>query len=121
MNARGYETPELLRSLEGRAHHLKSWPENFRAVLSGRKRFEVRRDDREPRFAPGDVVFLHEYEPASSDIEGKISGLGYTGRRALYFIGYVERSPALPDGWCGFELVSSEDLNRVGLALGRGR
>jgi hypothetical protein len=113
-----YATPEL-RRLEGRSHLLKSWPENFRAVLSGRKRFEIRRDDRTPAFQPGDVVVLHEYEPASSDIEGKIAGLGYTGRKALFFIGYVERSPALPDGWCGFELVSSEDLNRVALALGR--
>ncbi len=115
MNSDPYVTPEA-RRLDGRSHQLKSWPENFRAVLSGRKRFEIRRDDRTPAFQPGDVVLLHEFAPPGSDLEG-----GYTGRKALFFIGYVERSPALPDGWCGFELVSSEDLNRVSLAIGRGK
>lgn len=99
---------------EGNTHALKSWPDNFRAALSGRKRFEVRRDDRTPAFQPGDVVLLHEYDPVPE--RGR-----FTGRKATFFVGYVERSGCLPDGWCAFELVSSEDLNRVALALGRDR
>ena len=101
---------------DGTTHALKSWPENFRAVLSGRKRFEIRKDDRPNPFQPGDVVLLREFDPEGA---AGVDGGGYTGRRAMFFIGYVERSAALPDGWCGFELVSSEDLNRVALAMGR--
>ena len=99
-------------------HDLKSWPENFRAVLTGRKRFEVRKDDRTPFFQPGDLVRLHEFDPGSA-IDGTNDPRGYTGNKLLAFIGYVERSTALPEGWCGFEVVSSEDLNRVSLAMGR--
>jgi hypothetical protein len=112
-----------MATTEAPTHNLKSWPESFRAALSGRKRFEIRRDDRTPRFAPGDVVVLHEYDPTSPDVDSAapaaVVGRGFTSRRVMFFIGYVERSAALPDGWCGFELVSSEDVNRVALALGK--
>lgn len=48
-------------------HHLKAWPEYFHAVKSGKKTFEVRKDDR--GFAVGDRLHLMEYE-----------GGRYTGR-----------------------------------------
>jgi len=44
-----------------RVHELKCWPEPFAALLDGRKRFEVRVDDR--GFAVGDVLVLHEWDP----------------------------------------------------------
>lgn len=91
-------------------HRLKSWPSSFRHILTGRKRFEIRKDDRDPRFQAGDLVELREFDPTSIEV-------GYTGRRALYFIGFVERSEAIPPGWCGFDLVSQEDFQRVALAL----
>jgi hypothetical protein len=100
------------------SHRIKSWPESFRAVVVGKKRFEIRRDDRTPRYEPGDSVLLREFDPVP--VAGGELGTRpphFTGRQALYFIGYVDRSEALPPGWCGFELVSSEDLNRVGVAL----
>lgn len=99
-------------------HRLKSWPASFSAVLSGRKRFEFRKDDRTPQFQPGDIVDLREFDPFDQDGDApSMQARGYTGRRAIYFVGYVDRSACLPDGWCGFDLVSPEDLNRVGLAV----
>lgn len=49
-------------------HHLKCWPEYFALVMSGEKRFEIRRNDR--GFEAGDILNLEEYT----------SGRGYTGR-----------------------------------------
>ena len=60
-------------------HELKILPQFFRAVLEGRKTFEVRKNDRP--FAVGDVVNLHEYDP---DYCG-----GYTGQVWRGVITYV--------------------------------
>lgn len=102
------------------SHAIKSWPDNFRAVVSGRKRFEVRKDDRSPSYQCGDVVTLHEFDPF--DEAGNLSPdcRGYTGKKAMYLIGFVSRGPTLPAGWCAFELVSPEEANRVALALRAG-
>ena len=43
-------------------HHLKIQPEYFEAVCNGTKRFEVRRDDRTPRYAAGDTLILEEVD-----------------------------------------------------------
>lgn len=103
---------------EPTTHKLKSWPESFRAAASGRKRFEVRRDDR--NFRPGDIVELLEWDPFDDDGDApSIQSRGFTGRTARFFVGYVERSAALPPGWCGFQLVTGDDINRVALAMGR--
>lgn len=99
-------------------HDLKSWPESFRATLTGRKRFEVRKDDRSPRFEPGDVVRLREFDPFDDDGDApSMRAPGYTGRELVGFIGYVDRSPALPPGWCAFDLMSAEDYHRARLAV----
>ena len=42
-------------------HSLKTWPEYFKAVKSGDKTFEIRKDDRQ--FMVGDIIELLEYEP----------------------------------------------------------
>jgi hypothetical protein len=42
-------------------HVLKTWPEVFDAVKAGKKRFEVRKDDR--FFQSGDLVRLQRYNP----------------------------------------------------------
>lgn len=97
-----------------KVHRLKSWPDGFRAVLTGRKRFEVRRDDR--GYATGDTVELREYTPNVDQLE-LVPGGGtpgtYSGRSAMFLIGYITRGAPLPAGWCAFDLVSLEDLNRL--------
>jgi hypothetical protein len=80
-----------------KVHELETWPEPFADVMSGRKRFEIRRDDR--GFEVGDIVVLREFIP--DDHDG-----GYTGAASDPFrIGYVCRSKCIPDGYCGFSLV----------------
>lgn len=59
-------------------HQLKIWPEFYRAVIDGRKRFEIREDDR--GFAVGQLVCLEEFDHL---------GDGYTGRSCLVEITYL--------------------------------
>ena len=41
-------------------HYLKTLPEFFQAVSSGKKRFEIRKDDR--GFMVGDTLLLQEFD-----------------------------------------------------------
>lgn len=45
-------------------HELKIWPEFFDAVDSGKKKFDVRKNDR--GFKEGDVLVLREFEPCEN-------------------------------------------------------
>jgi hypothetical protein len=100
---------------EGRTtHRVKSWPQHFEAAISGRKVFEVRRDDRSPPYQTGDLVLLQEWRPVD---EGPEREPGYTKRQALFLIGYVSRGPAMPDGFCAFEIIAPELAMRVGAAV----
>lgn len=65
--------PEPLTPPEeaNRIHKLLSWPPFFQAVAEGRKRFEIRKDDREPRFRVGDYLVLCEYNPQTERYSGK--------------------------------------------------
>lgn len=49
-------------------HELKTWPQFYAAVLSGRKSFEVRKDDR--GFQSGDVLLLREWDPVKTVYTG---------------------------------------------------
>lgn len=42
-------------------HHLKCWPEYFRATKTNIKPFEIRKWDRP--YKVDDILFLHEYDP----------------------------------------------------------
>lgn len=59
-------------------HELKILPEYFKAVLSGEKTFEIRRNDRP--FSKGDLLALNEYD---SDDKS------YTGNSCLVYIDYI--------------------------------
>lgn len=61
-------------------HELKTLPEFFRAVLSGAKTFEARRDDR--GFQVGDTLVLQEYDPSFER---------FTGRHLVFTISYILR------------------------------
>jgi len=59
-------------------HSLKIWPPYYEAVGSGRKTFELRKNDR--GFQAGDTVTLREWDPDREK---------YTGNELTYQIGYV--------------------------------
>jgi hypothetical protein len=63
-------------------HVLKCWPEPFQAVVEHRKRFEVRRNDRD--FAIGDYLRLAEWDPTVER---------FTGRQLLVRVTYVLSGP----------------------------
>lgn len=58
-------------------HKLKIQREYFKAVMSGDKTFEIRKNDRD--FPVGDIVLLEEFIEAS----------GYTNRQAAVIIKYI--------------------------------
>lgn len=82
---------------------LKTWPEQYQAILDGRKTFEWRREDRGSKFEPDDVLWLREWVPAP-EASGDASQLAlegrYTGRQMLLRVTYVVRSTfGLPNGY----------------------
>lgn len=76
-------------------HKLKINPVFFAAVLSGRKNFEIRKNDR--GFLPGDTVTLCEYDAKRRE---------YTGRTTGAVIGYVSEFEQKP-GYVVFSLLAS--------------
>jgi hypothetical protein len=50
-------------------HHLKSWPQFFRPIREGKRTHELRRNDR--GFAIGDLLILHEFDPATQLFTGQ--------------------------------------------------
>ena len=63
-------------------HELKIRPGYFKDVLSGKKKFEIRRNDRD--FTVGDFIILEEYDEISN---------GYTGEKAYFKITYILADP----------------------------
>lgn len=101
-------------------HTLKVWPQYFDALDSGGKTFELRKDDRTPRFAVGDVLRLREWDPTTRRCESsmcKHSGCmipqmcpretekGYTGRECMRLVTYATRGGAIPTGFCVMSVV----------------
>ncbi|MBU2514533.1 DUF3850 domain-containing protein [bacterium] len=72
-------------------HKLKTWPVYYQAVVSGQKRFEARKDDRD--FKEGDVLILQEYDPKNQE---------YTGRQHTVKVDYILVGTAfgIEDGYC---------------------
>ena len=74
-------------------HKLKIWPEYFRLVFMGRKTFEFRPDDRDPKFEVEDVLVLEEWDPSTQE---------YTGRRQRCVVLQISRPEPfpVPKGYC---------------------
>ena len=66
-------------------HRLKSWPEFFRAVRTGDKTFEVRKNDR--AFAVGDLLILAEWDPEARAFTGRTQSVRVTYLSELGAIG----------------------------------
>lgn len=74
-------------------HELKVYPRFWRALSTGKKPFEVRRDDR--GFRVGDTCELREFNPES----------GYTGagpyiREITYILRNEDMPVGVPVGYC---------------------
>ncbi len=72
-------------------HELKTWPDYFYRVFAGRKRFEVRKNDRD--FQIGDTLILKEYDPETKT---------YTGRELYKEITYILKGGqfGIEEGYC---------------------
>lgn len=83
-------------------HALKTWPEYFKEVQSGKKTFEVRKNDRE--FKEGDRVLLQEYDIVNEK---------YTGKELEFRIGYILNGVGsefgIKKGYCVFTLERIEN------------
>jgi len=86
-----------------RVHRLKTWPGFFDDVVSGRKTFEIRANDR--GFKVGDEWIAEEWDPATK---------AYTGRRCSPLtITYVTPPcPELLGDLCGFSFEKSRNVTK---------
>jgi Domain of unknown function (DUF3850) len=90
-------------------HELKSWPGQFQAIWTGRKRAEFRRDDR--GYQVGDLLDLCEWDPSRQQ---------YTGFRLTARGTHLVRGPEL-EVPAGFVVLSIEVLGaRGGLGVASG-
>ncbi|MBD5532840.1 MAG: DUF3850 domain-containing protein [Lachnospiraceae bacterium] len=62
-------------------HELKILPEDFEAVIDGRKKFVLYKADKD--FSAGDILDLREYNTKMC---------AYTGRRVLCLVTYIEHT-----------------------------
>jgi hypothetical protein len=85
-------------------HYLKTLSEYFEDVLSGKKSFEVRKDDRNPKFSPGDKLILQEY------MKTEESGV-YTGRVIHADVLLVLRGEYCRDGYCIMSIIPTYAIN----------
>jgi hypothetical protein len=72
-------------------HELKIWPEHFRAIVEGRKTFEVRSTE-DRIFDEGDTLLLREY---ISDCDGD----EYTGREMTVRVNFVHAGLGMKNGY----------------------
>lgn len=61
-------------------HELKIYPDFFKAVISGEKTFEIRKNDRP--FHKGDLLALNEF-----------NGTNWTGNSCLVYIDFIMNNP----------------------------
>ncbi len=86
-------------------HMLKTHPPVFGLVVSGKKRFEFRRNDRGPRFSEGDMLCLTECVPRPQGFSRPAS-CKPTGERWYARVEYILLGPGfgVPQGYCVMSL-----------------
>jgi len=80
-------------------HQLKSWPNEFEAVLDGSKTHEFRRNDR--NFKTGDLLDLHEWDPVANN---------HTTRTVIVQVTYINHGMqfGIPRGYCVMSIAKVE-------------
>jgi len=71
-------------------HRLKTWPDEFMAIVSGDNTFEYRLNDR--GFKCGDCLILEEYDPKTDEYTGM-----QVTREITYILGNLKFG--LPEGY----------------------
>ena len=93
-----------------KTHSLKCWREPFEAVLSGRKTFEYRRDDR--GFCEGDEILLCEWDPSKEPAHSHLFANGwYTGRKLVARVSYILHGGrfGVPEGYVVMSLCDAKE------------
>lgn len=67
-----------------KTHELKCWPEYFKPMMRGEKRFEIRQNDRD--FRVGDMLRLREFDPT----QGLYTGLEMR-QRVTYLTDFAQQ------------------------------
>lgn len=95
-----------------RTHELKTLPEPFTAVLEGRKRYEIRVNDRD--FKVGDELHLAEWDPGPLKFPTRPQG--YTGRECTVRVTYMTPGGqwGLPANVCVMSLEAATRLETGG-------
>ena len=79
--------------------HKKCWPELFKLVLEGKKKFDARLADFECK--PGDILVLEEWDPTTAT---------YTGRKLEKKVTYVMKTKDM-------KFWSKEDVEKLGFQI----
>lgn len=82
-----------------KTHTLKTLPEYFIEVWNGKKKFEVRKNDRD--FQVGDILKLIEYDPQTENSTGFIHQK----------VSYILHGPAfgIQEGYCVMSLTELDE------------
>jgi hypothetical protein len=109
-------------------HELKIWPVFFEAVLSGAKKWELRKNDR--NYSVGDILYLQEWEPKTGQYTGRETRCEvievYTGVAGIadgYSILSLKRGShsttrplVVPEGWLLVPLEPTPEMCTAGYA-----
>lgn len=77
-------------------HQLKTVPPYFTQIKEGKKKFELRKNDRD--FKTGDILILEEYDPLDGD---EPESTGYTGKAFAVKVDYILSDfKGLEAGYC---------------------
>lgn len=91
-------------------HELKTWSKYFQEVKSGRKTFEVRKNDRD--FREGDTLILKEWQPKGNSLVSPNKLVGeYTGDELEVEITYMMQ--AKPENAALFGLSSNTSVMAI--------
>lgn len=80
-------------------HELKLAEGFYLDIVRGKKTFEFRKNDRDPKYEVGDILKLMEW-----------NGKEYTGRQIACLVTYIlEEGFGIPEGYCIMSIVVIEN------------
>ena len=82
-------------------HHIRKIPpEYFKHVITGAKRFEIRRAREGEPYAVGDTLTLREMGPSVREFRGVITYVtDYDQKPGVYVLGFGESPEQITTGW----------------------